>query len=55
MIVTIEFIFFDPKLSEIKEIINNTRKKHIEKYGNPYLKSIEYIFNISFFDKIESK
>ena len=34
MNITIEYIFINPELNEIKNIINNTIKDYIEKYGN---------------------
>ena len=30
----IEYVFINPELKEIKNIINNTRKEYIKKYDN---------------------
>ena len=55
MNITIEYIFLNPELNEIKNIINNTMKDYIKKYGSSYWKRFENIYNIRFFDKINNK
>ena len=36
---TIEYIFINPELDEIKNIKNKTIKDYIKKYGNSYWKN----------------
>ena len=50
MNITIEYIFINPELNEIKKIINITIKDYIEKHGNSYWKRLEHIHNIRCFD-----
>ena len=38
MNVTIKYVFIDPELNEMKNIINNTIKDYIEEYGNSLIK-----------------
>ena len=46
IIVTREYIFINPKLNEIKDIIENTRLEHIRKYVDNYCRKIEFKYNI---------
>ena len=55
MIVTSEYIFLNPKLNEIKDIINNTRLEHDQKYGDNYCRKIEVGCNFKLFNKIKNK
>ena len=41
MDITIDYVFTDPELNEIKNIINNSIKDYFEKYGNCYYKRLE--------------
>ena len=52
MKIIIEYIFINPDLKEIRNIINNTIKDYIEKYGNKYWRRLDYKYNIRFFHKI---
>ena len=45
----IEYIFINPELNEIENIINNTIKGYIKKYGNRCWDRLEKIYNIRFF------
>ena len=44
MNIAIEYIFINPELEEMKNIINNTIKDYNEKYGNSYWKRLEDIY-----------
>ena len=55
IIVTSEYIFKNPKLNEIKHIINNTIVEHNRKYGENYCRKIEFKYIIQFSDKIKNK
>ena len=55
MITILEYIFINPELNETKNIINNTIKHYIKKYGNSFWKRFENICNIRFFDRIKNK
>ena len=43
MNIIFEYIFINPELNEIKNIINNTIKDYIEKYGNSYWKRLHFL------------
>ena len=43
MSITIEHIFINPELNEIKNIIKITIKDYIEKFGENYWRRLEYI------------
>ena len=55
IIVTSGYIFINPKLNKIKDIIANTRQECDRKYGGNYFDKIEVRCNIKFFDKIKNK
>ena len=44
MNITIEYVFINPELDEIKNIKNNTIKDYIKKYGISYWKRLEYLY-----------
>ena len=55
MIVTTEYIYHNPLIEEIGDIVKNTIRERRDKYGhNPYYKHRER-GNIQFFDKLENK
>ena len=47
---TIEYIFINPELKEITNIMKNTIKGYIEKKGRSYWKRLEYIYIYIIFD-----
>ena len=47
----IEDIFVNPELTEIKNIINNTIKDFVKKYGTSCCRRLDYKYNFLFFDK----
>ena len=55
MIVTSEYIFLNPKINEITDILNNTRLGQDQKYGDNCSRKIEVRCNINFLDKIKNK
>ena len=55
MNIIIEYIFINPELNEIKNILNKTIKDFIKKLGNSYWRRLDYRYNIRFFDKIKIK
>ena len=55
MNINIEYVFINPELNEIKNIISTTLKEYIKKYDNSYWKGLDYKYNIRFFDKIKNK
>ena len=55
IIVTSEYIFINPKLNEMKDIITNTRLEHDRKYGIDCCSEVKINFNVEFFGKINNK
>ena len=55
MNVIIEYIFINPELNKIQNVLNNTIKDYIKNYGNSYWERLQNIHNIRFFDKIKNK
>ena len=55
IIVYSEYIFINPKLNEIKDIITNTRLKYDRKNEDNCCDKIEIKCNIKFFDKFKNK
>ena len=55
MIVTSEYIFLNPELNEMSDIIANTRREYDRKYGDYYCRKIEVRCNLKCFDKIKYK
>ena len=55
MIVTTEYIFNNPKLNEVNNIIKNTLLEYDQKYGYDYCRKVNVNFNVKFFDKIKNK
>ena len=55
MIVTSEYIFLNPKLSGINDIIEKTRVEHDQKYGDSYCGEIGIKYNNNFLDTIKNK
>ena len=51
IIVTSEYIFLNPKLNEINDIINNKILKHNKKYGDNYCRKIKFKDNMNFLIK----
>ena len=49
------FSFINTEINEIKNIIINTIKDYIEKYGNSYWRKLEYINKVQLLDKIKKK
>ena len=54
MIVTSEYIFINPKLKEITNIIKNTERNHYEKYGQDKIK-IQALCYVEFIDRWTKK
>ena len=50
IIVTSEYIFTNPKINEINDVINNTILEHNKKHGDNFCSKIECKYNIQFFD-----
>ena len=55
LIVTSEYIFQNPNLYEINNIIDNTILEHNKKYGDVFCRNINVKYNIKFSDKIQNK
>ena len=53
--VTSEYVFNNPKMNEINDIIEKTRLKHDRKYGIDCFSEVKIRFNVEFFDKINNK
>ena len=53
--VTSENIFINAKLSEINDIMKNTRLEYDQQYGEHYCREIEVRCNFKFFDEIKNK
>ena len=51
MIVTSEYIYINPELYEINDIIQKTRREHDQNYGDEYSEEIEIKFNVKFLNK----
>ena len=51
MIVTSEFVFNNPKLDEISDIMENTQLEHDRKDDDSYCRKIQVRCKIEFFDK----
>ena len=55
MIVTSEYIFINPKLNEINDIIKNTQREHKQKYGDILCRKIEVKCNVKLLDETKNK
>ena len=55
IIVTSDYLFINPKINEIKDIIKNTRLEYDRKYGDKCCRKIEVRCNNKFFDKTKNK
>ena len=55
MNIIIEYFFINPELNEVENILTNTIKHCFKKHGNSYWKSLDYKYNIRFFDKIKNE
>ena len=55
MNIVIEYFFINPEINEVENVLNNTLKNYFKKYGISYWKSLDYKYNIRFFDKIKNK
>ena len=55
MFVTAEFVYINPKLNEINNIIKNTQLDYNQKYGNDYYRKVNVKCNVRFLDKMENK
>ena len=53
MIVTSEYVYRNPELCEIKDIIEKTRLEHEHKYGYNYCRENDIQYNVKFLDKIK--
>ena len=55
MIVTSEYVFNNPKLDEISDIIKNTERKDNEKYRGDDEKKVEVLCRVEFIDELTYK
>ena len=55
MIVTSEYVFHNIKLTETRNIKENTPKEYDETYGYNYLRAVEVMCFAEFLDKIENE
>ena len=51
MNIIIEYIFVNPEINEKENIINNTIKDYIKKYGNSYWKDLKIYIIFDFLIK----
>ena len=55
MIVTSEYIYNNPELNELNDIIEKTRLEHDQRYGIDYGSVVKIKFDVKFFGKIKNK
>ena len=55
MLVTSEYIFNDPKLKKINNIIKNAQFEFERKCGYNYYRKVNVECNVKFFDKIKNE
>ena len=55
LIVSIEYVFIYPKLKEKNTIVNDTIRKHNQKYGDNHCREVNFKSNVKFLDKITNK
>ena len=55
MFITAEFVFVNPELNEIKNIIKNTQLKYMRNYECKYYTEVNVKCNVKFFDRTENK
>ena len=55
MNIIIEYVYINPELNEIKNIIKNTLKEYIRKYDNSCWKRLDYKHDKQYFDKTRNK
>ena len=50
-----QFVFINPKVNEIINIIKNTQLEYIQEYGCNYHTNVNIKRNVKFIDKVENK
>ena len=55
MFITSEFVYINPKLDEINNIIKNTQLEYNQKYGYNYYTKVNVKCNVKFFDRKQNE